>query len=307
MNIIQPALTLVNNYGGRVLFYAKKYAPEILTGVGIVSGVASTVLAVRATTKVDPIIYMHEEDIENIKATRAGYSEEEYPQKVYISDLIKEYTFTTMRLAKLYAPAIGMGAASIACVLAAHGIMARRNVAALAALEALDASYKAYRARVEEVHGADGEKAIAYGMEDGKVHTKTDPETGEKWKQIETTLNSRLYSPYARVFDEQSTLYDRRHDVNMMALTAAQESANITLRAKGFVFLNDVYESLGFPKTPAGQIVGWMLNDEEDIGDNYVDFGIYDTANERNRLFINGHEPYIILDFNVDGVIWDKI
>jgi hypothetical protein len=52
-------------------------------------------------------------------------------------------------------------------------------------------------------------------------------------------------------------------------------------------------------------MVGWIDGGD---GDGYVDFGIYDIAAVNNRReFINGYEPSIILDFNVDGVIWDKI
>ena len=61
---------------------------------------------------------------------------------------------------------------------------------------------------------------------------------------------------------------------------------------------------LGIPKTKVGQIVGWIYDEEHPIGDNYVDFGIYDL---RNTEFVNGHENVALLDFNVDGNILDLI
>ena len=60
---------------------------------------------------------------------------------------------------------------------------------------------------------------------------------------------------------------------------------------------------LGIPRTRAGQIVGWIYDKKNPIGDNYVDFGIYDTNKEANRNFVNGYERTILLDFNVEGNI----
>ena len=64
---------------------------------------------------------------------------------------------------------------------------------------------------------------------------------------------------------------------------------------------------LGIPRTQAGQIVGWIYDEKHPIGDNKVDFGIYNTYNEANRNFVNGYERTILLDFNVDGNILDMI
>ena len=62
---------------------------------------------------------------------------------------------------------------------------------------------------------------------------------------------------------------------------------------------------LGIPKTKAGQVVGWVYDPEHPVGDNYVDFGLFDLDRERVRRFVNGDERNILLDFNVDGNIWE--
>jgi hypothetical protein len=59
--------------------------------------------------------------------------------------------------------------------------------------------------------------------------------------------------------------------------------------------------------TKAGHEVGWVYDEKNPVGDNFVDFGIYDLYNERARAFVNGYERTILLDFNVDGVISDLI
>ena len=92
-----------------------------------------------------------------------------------------------------------------------------------------------------------------------------------------------------------------------MYLRRQQEFANEMLRARGHLYLNEVYDMLGFPRTKAGQIVGWIYDDKNPNGDNYVDFNIYDVTDESKRDFVNGYERSILLDFNVDGPIYEMM
>ena len=119
------------------------------------------------------------------------------------------------------------------------------------------------------------------------------------------TMDPTLYSDYARFFDAASPCWQNDPEYNLMFLKAQQQYANDLLRAKGRLFLNDVYDMLGIEKTKAGQVVGWVYDRENPNGDNFVDFGIYDMSKERVRAFVNGYETNILLDFNVDGNIWD--
>ena len=88
-----------------------------------------------------------------------------------------------------------------------------------------------------------------------------------------------------------------------MYLKKQQAYATDKLRAQGYLFMNEVYEMLGIPKTVIGQRVGWVYDENNPVGDNFVDFGIYDLYNEKARDFVNGYERAILLDFNVDGDI----
>ena len=90
-----------------------------------------------------------------------------------------------------------------------------------------------------------------------------------------------------------------------MYLRRQQDYANELLKAKGHLYLNEVYDILGLPRSKAGQIVGWVYDEKNPIGDNYVDFGIYEQNRAKNRDFVNGYEKTILLDFNVDGNILD--
>ena len=108
-------------------------------------------------------------------------------------------------------------------------------------------------------------------------------------------------SDYARVFDESSFLWSKSPEYNLTALKQQEHYANDKLRAVGHLFLNDVYDMLGLPRTKAGQVVGWVC-DEAKLKN--VSFGIY---SDHNNNFVNGYERNCILDFNVDGNILDYL
>jgi hypothetical protein len=90
----------------------------------------------------------------------------------------------------------------------------------------------------------------------------------------------------------------------MLFLKSVQNHMNDMLHVRGHVLLNDVYDRLGIDRTPEGALVGWLMGG---VGDNYVDFNIYDFQSAAKRDFVNGIEPSILLDFNVDGVIYEHI
>lgn len=113
-------------------------------------------------------------------------------------------------------------------------------------------------------------------------------------------------SQYARFFDEGCPNWSKDPEWNLMFLKQQELYANEMLKRNGFLFLNEVYDMLGFPRTKTGQIVGWIYDEENPIGDNRVDFGIYKTL-PGNRNFVNGIERNILLDFNVDGDIFTKM
>lgn len=111
-------------------------------------------------------------------------------------------------------------------------------------------------------------------------------------------------SQYARFFYEDCAGWTKDSEYNLAFLRSQQDYCNDKLKAKGHLFLNEVYDMLGIPRTKAGAVVGWVYDKENPIGDNFVDF---DLMNERNSDFINGYKNTAILDFNVDGNILDYI
>lgn len=297
----------VNVYNG-VKGKVEKHSPEILMGVGVVGVVTGTVMACRATLKLNDILEEAQETRDKIKevASNPNY-EDKYTEEDAKKDLTINYVQTGVKVAKLYAPAVAVGVAGVGCVLASHDIMKKRNVALSAAYLTVDKSFKEYKQRVVDRFGEEVEKEIRYGIKAEEIVETVTDEEGNETTVTETvkTMNPTLYSDYARFFDEASPCWQNDPEYNLMFLRAQQQYANDLLRAKGRLFLNDVYDMLGIEKTKAGQIVGWVYDRENPNGDNFVDFGIYDMSKERVRAFVNGYETNILLDFNVDGNIWD--
>ena len=297
-------VSVYNGVKGQV----QKHSPEILMGVGVVGVVTSTVMACRATMKLNDILEESKETRDKIKEVENNPKyEDKYSQEDAKKDLTINYVQTGMKIAKLYAPAVVLGGASLGCLLASNDILRKRNAALSAAYMTVDKSFKEYRNRVTERFGEEVEKEIRYGIKAEQLETTVVDEDGNETTVTDTvkTMDPTLYSDYARFFDAASPCWQNDPEYNLMFLKAQQQYANDLLRAKGRLFLNDVYDMLGIERTKAGQVVGWVYDRENPNGDNFVDFGIYDMSKERVRAFVNGYETNILLDFNVDGNIWD--
>ena len=298
---------LMNVYNG-VKGKVEKHSPEILMGVGIVGVVASSVTACRATMKLNDNLDECAETRDKIKSVQENPAyDDRYSDEDAQKDLTINYVQTGVKIAKLYAPSVALGVLSIGCLLGSHNVMQKRNAALSAAYLTVDKSFKEYKQRVIDRVGEEVEKEIRYGIKAEEVVETVTDEEGNETTVTETvnTMNPTLYSDYARFFDAASPCWQNDPEYNLMFLRAQQQYANDLLRAKGRLFLNDVYEMLGLEKSKAGQIVGWVYDPENPNGDNFVDFGIYDMSKERVRAFVNGYETNILLDFNVDGNIWD--
>ena len=300
----------------KVKFNVVKHSPEILMGLGIAGVITSTVLACRSTLKVQEILDYKEENMNNIKEVLAE-GREDYTEEDARKDKTIIMTTTAIRLMKLYVPSVIIGAGSIACLLESHNVMRNRNAGLAAALAATTESFKQYRERVTEKYGDEVDKEMRYGIKKEKKE-----KDGKKTKEeIVVGCDEKELSGYARYFNENNVNWSDDPQFNLMFLRQNQNWANDKLISQGYLYLNDVYEALGFPKSKAGQVVGWVYDpNNNEHGDNYVDFGIYDlnvkgyrnemtndTIAEERQDFINGYKSSILLDFNVDGNIWETM
>lgn len=235
----------------KVGFGLQKKSPEILVGVGIVGAVASAVLACKATTKAGAIVEESKNSLADIRkakengVTKAG---ESYSEEDHKKDLALAYVQTGVKFAKLYAPAVMLGAASIASILASHNIMKKRNVALAAAYAAVDKSFKDYRDRVIERFGEQVEKELRYNIKAQEIEETVTDDKGKE-KKVKQNVNvadenwdGSDYGPYAKVFDDAHSDWKQDPEMNLFYLRARQAQANDMLKSQGHLFLNEVYD-----------------------------------------------------------------
>lgn len=295
----------VNGVASKTVMKLKKHSPEILVVAGIAGTVVSAVLACKATTKVAEILDETNGTLDTIhEGMKTGaINGQEYTTEDGKKDTVEVYAQTGMKLAKLYGPAIILGTLSITSILASNNILRKRNVALGAAYAAIDKSFKEYRGRVIERFGEQVDTELKYGIKAKKFEEiEVDPETGKEKKVKKTVMvaDPNLQSDYAVYFDSKSRNYETNPDYNRMFLKAQQAFANDKLQTRGHLFLNEVLDDLDLPRTPAGQIVGWT----KDGPDGYVNFRIVEVERETED---GRHEPALLLDFNVEGNIWEKM
>jgi len=310
LQVLNKVISKVGPKVGKVVLKCKKHSPEILLGVGIAAGVGCVIVACKATydhlgeVVADHITEMEEINDTTVDETGKPIDMDAAKAKVYRKMVVKRCALTTGEIIKLYLPAAALGAVSVAAILGSHHIMLGRIAGLTAAYTAVDEAFKEYRARVVEKYGEEEDFNLRYGVEEKEVTVQKENEDGvvEEVNEKIKTAHIDKYSMYAKFFDQSCKAWEKNPEYNLLYLTAQQEYFNTLLSSRGYVFLNEVYDALGIERTSYGQVVGWLKG----VGDGYIDFGIYNNE-EATRRFVNGLEPVILLDFNVDGVIWDKI
>lgn len=289
--------TTVTGKLSRPLLRLRKVSPQIMFGAGVVGIVGAGVLACRSTLKIDETLEKaanRELTIKSLTSHRAeGYDEDSYDKH-----MAKAKAKFILDMAKLYAPAVGLAVVSIGLLTGSHVVLTRRNAASAAAYAALNEAYARYRGRVIDKYGAEEDDRLHHGVT--YVDETITTESG-KTKIVQKEKSAGL-SPYAQLFTEGNVNWEPNPNNNWFFLTAQQRYWNDRLQSRGYVFLNEVLEALGFERTKAGQVVGWVVGENE--RDGFIDFGLGEDT-ERVRDFMDGGEGSCWIDFNVDGLVLD--
>lgn len=306
-------LNNVSNSLGRTGLKISKVSPEIFVGIGIGCMIAGTVFACKATVKADEVIKEKNETLAKVKAAREAVlnddeafkdiTEDVYSVEDYRKDLFITYSNAAKGFIKLYWPSITFCAIGIASILYGHNILSSRNVAIAAAYETVKEGYSEYRKRVVDELGEDADKRFRYGVKKKDIEIEEEKEDGTV--KTKTKKNADViegYSKNAKFFDASSQYWEKSSEHNLYFLLERQQYANHLLQTRGHIFLNEVFDMLGIPRTKEGAVEGWTKD-----GVGFVDFGIYELYKEAARDFVNGYENVILLDFNVDGNILNRI
>lgn len=307
MNAIQTKMVRMFHKTNLIV---KKNSPEILLVSGLVGGVVAAVLAAKATLKAQAILDEHKTKMDFVDQAD-DLSPEKYTEEMQMKDRVTVYLQTGLNLGRLYAPALSIGTLAIIAILKSHGIMTDRQASLIAAYNLLSEGFLAYRNRVVDELGADTDHQYFHGIAEAEVMEDEEAnENGEYPKMISKDYPGAK-SIYSRFFDDSNPNFTGDRLLNKAFLMAQQNYANDLLTLRGYVFLNEVYERLGIPLTPEGQLVGWVLKNAEEMKregrDGYISFGLDNPTYRAGREFVNLTNPSVLLDFNVDGIVYDLI
>lgn len=281
----------------RSLLKVQKHSPALLFGAGIVGFVSTVVLATRATMKLS-------ETLDDIEAKKTAHEMTTFENdKEAGKALNRIHLRGAIDVARLYAPAVIIGAVSVGALTTSHVVLNKRYAGMSAAYAAIDQVYREYRERVTNEFGAEKEAELRYGLVDKVV--AVEGENGIEAKTLRVAAPQNGLSGYAKCFDETNRNWRGNEDpsYNRTFIMTVQNYATDKLRDRDHIFLNEVYDMLGMARTPAGSQVGWIKGK----GDQYVSFGVFSGDQFMGERFVMGEEGSIWLDFNVAGEIWNLI
>lgn len=299
-------------------FQLKKHSPEILVIGGVFGVVVSAVMACKATTKLHAVLDNTKEKIDMYhQGAEDGQVQSVVDGEVKVVDYSKEdctrdisiaYAKTGLELAKLYGPAIILGGLSITAILTSHNVMRKRNVALAAAYLTEHTGFKEYRQRVVDRFGEQLDRELKYNVKTEEVEKTIVNEDGTETTVKETVETAYIpEDDYSVFFDDGCKGWEKDAEHNKFFLKSVEAWANDVLEKRGYLFLNEVYEQLGCPKTRKGHVIGWVYDKNDPSCNNHVSFNLYDYNDPKKRDFINGRERVVLVDFNVDGNIYDLV
>ena len=300
-------VTKISGSVHKIGFELKKHSPEIFIAVGVVGTVASAVMACKATTKLNDILEESKEQIDAIhEAPQKEELKDKYDEDMMRKDLALVYFQTGVKVAKLYAPAVILGTLSITSIVASNNILRKRNVALAAAYATVDKGFKEYRERVVERYGEQVDYELTHNIKTKEI-TETVVDEKGKEKQVKKTVevaDPNVTNDYIKYFTRSNPYWDDTPDYVELFLRSQQNYANDRLKVDKVLTLNDVYDSLGFQKTKAGMVVGWVFDENNEDGDNFIEFNVHKVyiPNEYGE-----EELAYAIDFNVDGNIYNKM
>lgn len=284
---------------GRTQALAQRNSPHIFFAAGIAGMITSAVLACRATLKLEKELDAMKLDLDSTRADATDLlkTQENYGRRDYAQDLGGVYARNSLTIVKLYAPSIIIGSASIACLAGSHAQLTRRNAALSSTLALVTQSFNEYRERIKAEVGEERELQLYHCMDDNELTVGTGVAL-EKANNPDAPIGYKT-SPWATQFDQKSKLWKPSAIANEEFLRTMQKQANLRLQAFGIVFLNEIHEMIGLPRTQAGQIYGWVWQSDDPMADSYIDFGIYKDVSSAKIPYNRS----IWLDFNVDGPV----
>ena len=295
----------VGKVAGKAGLKLRKVSPELMLAGGLIAGGAAIVTACMATKKVveEEAVKKAHEELDDIQMELLEGTDTEKGKR---RESFRVYRKLVIEFAKAYGLPAFLLMLSVGLILGSHGVLKKRYISTTLAYKALDEAFKDYRKRIQEAVGEEREKHYFNGTEEGGETTYIDENGETKTVKKAVKMRDRKYSPYEFDWNAHTAPgnWEANSEYNRCFLQGIQNYANDLLHARGHVFLNEVLDAIGLERTPEGAVVGWILGGD---GDDFVDFGLDEYYTDEYSDARDGYSRNIHLNFNVDGLIWDKI
>ena len=235
----------------------KRHSSTILTVLGGVGVIVTTILAVKATPKA----------VEKLEQAKEEKGEElTKVEKIKIAG-------------PSYFPATLIGVGTVTCIFGANILNKRQQAAIVSAYTLVDSSYKQYKHKLVELYGKETHNEIvdAIAVEKAK-------EVGiyaESCCANTCLTDDKACGDPVLFYDEWSNRY---FESTIEQVITAEYHLNRNFTLRGYAVLNELYEFLGLTTTDYGSKLGWTV--EDDL--YWVDF------HHRKTVLEDGLEVYII-------------
>ena len=295
--------------GAKAAMSAEKHSPELLVGAGLIMGVAAGVSACKATLKAEEVLDEIKEDIETVKEAAERAPEEKYSKADKARDLTVAYSKGAGKLCRLYWKPLLLGGLSIASILSGHNILRRRHLALVCAYGTLEKSYEKLYKRVASEFSEDAANRFSNGLKPADDPRVEKGKKGAKNAKISLLDPDKVLGPYTYIFGPDNPQWTGNLDYDIMFLQGHQRFANDCLTTRGYLTLSSLFQEMhNYEWMDKGSFVtGWVLPEHyyQNTCEPYINFNI-------SRVFKdyqdgNGPVEVLMLNFNCDGYIWDKI
>ena len=304
----------VTRFFGRVALKMRDKSPQLCMIAGGVTFIGTVVVACKEVLAYQEVLEEHNQLIEELKITEEKLKSGELsvaalkkadPKRVRRAI----YARTAIKTVKTFAPAVGLGFASLGFFGAAFRIMNVRY----AGLGALYMGLKKDHESLQDVIVQEyGEEKLQELKQKQVIETREghiDKETGE---HVVDSVKKHSLRQHSIFFDQGNPYWSKDYDENVRLLETKWNYANYVFRNQGHLFKNELLDIFGYRKdcfTQDGNIVGWKFYKDPLEADrhgaaNYIDIGIDFNDISKNsefvQRFLRGEEPVVELVFNID-------
>lgn len=217
------------DFARRASKFAIDNSPTILTSLGAVGVVTTTYLAGKASFEAADIIRLKEAQDE-ARGIRIDDPREVLKQRFQL-------------VWKLYVPTVTMSAATVACIIAANRVGARRAAALAATVSIGEKAYSEYRDKVIEKIGEKKEELVRADIIQDRVNANWDDSVEIHGLQQGEMCYDKYSDRY--VWNTEEGLRSAVNDLNRIVVH------------QGYATAGDFYDILNMPTPPWAHEIGW--------------------------------------------------